>query len=233
MRLRLTILTLAACVAACENTVPLRSATADNDVAAAPAAPTLLGDAERGKTRSAELYCDACHGVNGNSETSVWPSLAGQNARYLVRQMELLRAGARPSPEMQPIAATLSDEDIADLAAHYAAQVPIAPQEAPDETAKAGEALYQKGDPARALPACASCHGASGEGNPATGDPAVRGQQPDYSILALEAYANRTRYAQAKMTGPENENLNIMYEVASKLTPAEIRSVAAYMRIMR
>lgn len=232
MRLKLTMITLAAYAAGCGGTSPIHSAAAGIDASAAPAVPSVAGDADRGRTRSAELYCDACHGVNGNSETPEWPSLAGQNAPYLVRQMQLLRTGARPSPEMQPIAATLSDEDIADLAAHYAAQVPST-YAIGDETAKAGESLYHEGDATRALPACASCHGPTGAGNAATGDPAVRGQQPGYSSMQLEAYAKRTRYGQAAQSEPDSESLKIMYDVAAKLTPEEIRSLATYMHTMR
>ena len=85
-------------------------------------APTLAGDAARGASRSAELYCEACHGENGNSESMRVPSLAGQKTVYMAEQLKLYRSGARVNAEMQPIAAPLSDADIVDLAAHYAAQ---------------------------------------------------------------------------------------------------------------
>ncbi len=236
MRFRLTIAAVVASIAGCEGTAPINySAAADNDAhapAKAASAPSaaVAGDAVRGKSRSEALYCDACHGANGNSETSEWPSLAGQSASYLVKQMELLRSGERPSLEMQPIASTLSDADIADLAAHYAAQTAATGAAASDE-AKVGEALYRDGDSARGIAACSSCHGPTGEGNATTGDPAVRGQQPGYSTAQLEAYAKRTRYASAADRG--NANLEIMHEVAAKLTPEEIRSLAAYLRTMQ
>jgi len=94
-------------------------ATMTPDVAA-----NLVGDGARGASRSAELYCAACHGVNGNSESRGIPSLAGQDAVYTAKQLHLYRSGARASAEMEPIAAPLSDADIADLAVYYAAQVP-------------------------------------------------------------------------------------------------------------
>jgi cytochrome c553 len=198
--------------------------------AAAPPATPVAGDAARGAARSAELYCDACHGLNGSSVTTEWPSLAGQNAAYLVNQMEMLRSGARPSPEMQPIAVALADADIADLAAHYAAQAQTTRGTANNET-EAGELLYRNGDRARAIRACSSCHGADGRGNSATGAPAVRGQQPGYSVRQLEAYASHARYA----PGPEaarGADLQTMYASAQKLTPEEIRSLAAYLHAM-
>jgi cytochrome c553 len=214
----ISLFVVAACVlAACVGSSPLHAAA---------------GDAARGKARSAELYCAACHGVNGNSETPEWPSLAGQNAVYLVRQLELLRAGARTSAEMQPIAATLTDPDIADLAAYYAEQAARTHPRNGDDL-KIGEALYRTGDPTRGIPACSSCHGQAGEGNAATGDPAVRAQQPVYSLRQLEAYAKRTRYASAiRVENKKNENLQTMYQVAGKLTPDEMSGVAAYLRVM-
>jgi cytochrome c553 len=129
---------------------------------------------------------------------------------------------------MQPIANTLSDADIADLSAHYAAQTAITNATLSDE-AKAGESLYRDGDSARGIPACSSCHGPTGEGNPATADPAVRGQQPGYSSRQLDAYANRTRYNSSEQG---TANLEIMYQVAQKLTPEQIRSLAAYLYAM-
>jgi len=197
--------------------------------AAAPTAALVVGDAARGRTRSGELYCDACHGANGNSETAEWPSLAGQNASYLARQLELLRSGERMSAEMQPIAATLSDSDIVDLAVHYSTQT-LRAHAAGTVESKAVESLYRDGDSARAIPACGSCHGPTGRGNPATGDPAVHGQQPGYSSQQLEAYAKRTRYPSA--SGPSEGNLKVMYEIAGKLTPEEILSLANYLHAM-
>ena len=210
-----------AVAAVCVGTSPLHAATA--------------GDAARGKTRSAELFCAACHGVNGNSETAEWPAIAGQNAPYLARQMELLRAGERTSSEMQPIAATLTDADIADLAAYFAEQTVKTYVESGEEL-KASEALYRNGDAARAIPACSSCHGPAGKGNAETGDPAVRAQQPGYSVRQLEAYAKRTRYSSARQASAQaqktNENLEVMYQAAGKLTAEEIRGLAAYLHAM-
>jgi len=195
---------------------------------AAPA-PTksAAGDAARGKTRSGELYCDACHGDNGNSENAEWPSLAGQNPAYIEKQLQLLRASGRLSPEMQPIAASLSDADIADLAAHYSAQT-VRVSTASTSESKDAESLYRNGDSARSISACSSCHGTDGRGNAATGDPSLRAQQPVYSSRQLEAYAKRTRYVSEQKTG----NLEIMYAISEKLTAEEISGLADYLHAM-
>ena len=78
----------------------------------------VAGDAARGETLAAT--CAACHGPNGISPNDLWPNLAGQKAGYLVAQMKAFRDGKRADPMMAPMAASLSDADIADLAAFYA-----------------------------------------------------------------------------------------------------------------
>ena len=77
----------------------------------------LAGDAAAGKTRSAA--CAGCHGANGISPSDIWPNLAGQKEGYLVAQLTAFRDGARKNPMMSPMAAPLSDADIANLAAYY------------------------------------------------------------------------------------------------------------------
>jgi cytochrome c553 len=84
----------------------------------AGSAGVIAGDAAAGKSKSAT--CAACHGANGISPNDIWPNLAGQKEGYLVAQMKAFRDGQRANPMMAPMAAPLSDADIADLAAYYA-----------------------------------------------------------------------------------------------------------------
>ena len=89
----------------------------------APAGPVqAAGDAEAGKAKA--VVCSACHGIDGNSVNPLWPNLAGQHAAYLAKQMRAFRSGERKDPVMAPMAAGLSDADIDDLAAFYAARKP-------------------------------------------------------------------------------------------------------------
>ena len=81
------------------------------------AAPAMAGDATAGKSKAA--ICAACHGPEGVSVNPMWPNLAGQQEMYLVKQMTDFREGKRNDPVMAPMAVSLSDEDIADLAAYY------------------------------------------------------------------------------------------------------------------
>lgn len=77
------------------------------------------GDIEAG-ARKAEP-CSACHGSSGISMNNLWPNLAGQKAGYLVKQMKAFRDGDRKDPIMTSFAQSLTDQDIEDLAAHFAA----------------------------------------------------------------------------------------------------------------
>lgn len=83
-------------------------------------ASAMAGDAAAGKTKSA--VCASCHGQAGVSSNPLWPNLAGQQEQYLAKQIKDFRDGARNNPMMSPMAAALNDDDIANLAAFYAAQ---------------------------------------------------------------------------------------------------------------
>ena len=80
-------------------------------------APSIAGDAAAGKAKSAT--CAGCHGADGISQNDLWPNLAGQKEGYLVAQLKAFRAGERQNPMMSPMAAPLSDDDIANLAAYF------------------------------------------------------------------------------------------------------------------
>jgi len=81
-------------------------------------APSIAGDPAAGKAKSAT--CAGCHGPEGISMNDLWPNLAGQKEGYLVAQLKAFKSGERTNPMMSPMAAPLSDEDIADLAAYFA-----------------------------------------------------------------------------------------------------------------
>ena len=80
------------------------------------------GDIEAGKAKSA--VCAACHGGNGISQIPMYPNLAGQKEQYLAIQMKAFRDKERNNMVMSPMAAGLSDDDIANLAAYYASLNP-------------------------------------------------------------------------------------------------------------
>jgi len=81
----------------------------------------IAADIEAGKAKAA-MVCAACHGALGVSVSDAIPNLAGQKSRYIELQLTALKAGTRKNPIMNAIAAQLSTEDIANVAAHFAAQ---------------------------------------------------------------------------------------------------------------
>jgi len=196
--------------------------------AAAPLFPFTHGKVADGATKTA--LCTGCHGPNGNSLSPDWPRLAGQSAVYIDEQLHLFRAGVRNNPVMMPLAATLSDQDIDDIAVYYEAQTPSG-LEADPGTWKNGEALYLAGDPEHGVPACVACHGPVGRGNLAAGYPALRAQQGAYVAKQLNDYAHGTRYNGNPATASRNGVM--MLGIARQLTPEQIRDVAAYVQGMR
>jgi len=80
----------------------------------------LAGDAAAGKSKAAS--CIGCHGMTGVSNNPLWPNLAGQHEDYLVKQLKDFKSGARKDPNMNALAAPLSDTDMADIAAFFSSQ---------------------------------------------------------------------------------------------------------------
>jgi|HubBroStandDraft_6_1064221.scaffolds.fasta_scaffold238800_2 cytochrome c553 len=227
---RLTILALVALCAA--PALSLAQAPAAAPAAAASpidSFPFTHGKVADGATKAA--VCTACHGANGNSVNPDWPRLAGQSAVYIAEQLRLFKSGARANPTMMPMATSLSDQDIADLAVYYQAQTPLG-LEADPSYWKAGEALYLRGDKSREIPACVACHGPAGRGNPAAGYPALRAQQSVYVVKQLNDYASGARYS-AGTPPPSDPNAVMMFTIAKRLSAQQIRDVASYVQGMR
>jgi cytochrome c553 len=181
-------------------------------LAALPAAAADLKRAEEivmGK-------CFICHGAEGESSSPVFPRLAGQHAAYLARQLADYKSGRRKSSAMQPMVDDLSSADFAALgqffetrAVHYH---PVDDQ----ELALMGRFIYLRGNPYSGVPACASCHGAGGQGTATL--PRLAGQHAQYTERQLKAFNQRER---------TNDNA-VMHAVASKLTELELKAVASY-----
>ena len=215
-----------------------QSAPAADAAAAAPAPaadaaeaafPFTSGKVADGATKAA--VCSACHGPAGNSSNPEWPRLAGQNAVYIAQQLRLFRSGVRANPVMQPLAASLSDQDISDLAVYFEAQTPQG-LEADPSYWQSGEQLYLRGDHAHDIPACVACHGPVGRGNLAAGYPALRAQQSVYVVKQLNDYAKGSRYTGSKPV-QATPNAVMMFTIAKQLTAEQIRDVASYVQGMR
>lgn len=191
------------------------------------AGSALAGDAAAGKGKT--MICSACHAADGNSLTPTFPKLAGQNERYLVKQMNDIRNGARPVPTMAGQLDAMSDEDIANIAAFYASQAAAGGQAEAGKIAL-GAKVYRGGVSETGVAACTACHGARGGGNAPAGFPALGGQHPEYIADQLRRF--RTG---AENTLEENPNgrtndgdARMMRDIALRMTDNEIDAVASF-----
>jgi cytochrome c553 len=144
----------------------------------------VAGDAAAGSQKHA-ASCASCHGAAGISPNDTWPNLAGQNPAYLVRILGAYKSGDQTDVMMSPIAKTLTDADVQNLAAYYASlSCKAAPGEPGKGNAATGKALAAKN--------CAACHGETGIGsNPAW--PNLAGQRTGYLVNVLKAFRGGLR----------------------------------------
>ncbi len=131
--------------------------------------------------------CAACHGEAGISQIENTPSLAGQPDQFTQWQLVYFRAGTRKHEEMVKIAAELSDADIRNLGAYFAALPPPVAQSAPDPA----PALTERGAKVAALKNCAQCHRDNYAGQQAIGR--LLGQRQDYLLKSLRDYKSGAR----------------------------------------
>ncbi|HET7395584.1 MAG TPA: c-type cytochrome [Gammaproteobacteria bacterium] len=174
---------------------------------------TAAGNAAAGQKKAATV-CAACHGADGNSASGQFPKLAGQNAGYIVRELERFKSGKRPNPIMSGMAMGLSDQDMQDVAAWFSSQQ-VRTGEAAPGLVKAGEALFRGGDASAQIPACAACHGPDGAGNAPMLIPALAGQHAEYVISQLQAFASGARKSPMMGTIADRLDANQMKAVAS------------------
>lgn len=180
---------------------------------------TAAGDAEAGAQKAGT--CAACHGMDGNSVNPQWPSLAGQNANYLVNTLQAFKDGTRSDMLMSAQAAALSEQDMADLAAHFEAQVPTRRTANPD-LARLGEKVYRGGNKETSVSACIACHGPTGQGNGPAAYPAISGQHAAYTAKQLNDYKSGARTSDG--------DARIMRNITERLSEDEIKAVSAYMQ---
>jgi cytochrome c553 len=187
----------------------------------------IKGDSAKGQEIVGKV-CAACHGPDGNSPLSVNPSLAGQHAEYIYRQLGNFKSqGGKPAERnnavMAGMAAPLSDDDMKNVAVFYSGQAPR-PRAARDpELVKQGQLIFRGGIAAKGLAACASCHSPNGAGLPAQ-FPRIAGQHAEYTAAQLKAFRVGER---------KNDPNSMMRTVASKLSDRDIAAVAEYIAGLR
>ncbi|MFP5381018.1 MAG: c-type cytochrome [Gammaproteobacteria bacterium] len=187
---------------------------------ASSAAP--LGNAKAAESIVTQV-CIACHGTDGNSTAAANPNLAGMNAEYLYKQLSEFKSGARKNAVMAGMVANLSDQDMKNLATHYSAQTPKPATAADQALALAGQKIYRGGVQGSGVPACASCHGAKGQGIPVQ-FPRLAGQHTDYVYAQLNAFRVGER---------NNDAARMMRTIAEKMTDADMKAVSAYIQGLR
>ncbi|MFM8338934.1 MAG: c-type cytochrome [Fluviibacter sp.] len=172
----------------------------------------------------AKTVCAACHGLDGNSAIPANPSLAGQHASYLVKQLKNFQASPDGKPAlrqnavMNGMAAPLSDADIKTLAQYFSKQT-LKPDVAKDDKlVTEGRKLWRAGDAKKGIPACAGCHGVAGGGMPAQ-YPSLAGQHPEYIVAQLQQFRDGVR---------ANDPEAMMRTIAAKMTDKQMSAVADY-----
>ena len=196
-----------------------------NSYAAELNIPNVLktGDASNGSSLVAT--CAACHGNDGNSVNTDWPSLAGQNQKYLYDQLVYFVNGERKNALMTaviPYLKTLSSDELFDIAAFYAeSSASVGQADSDVDLLALGESLYRAGDLSRGIPACTACHSLYGEGNIQAGFPKISGQQKGYLISTLKEYRSQSRNA--------GNYALVMQAASANLKDDDIEALANYM----
>jgi cytochrome c553 len=213
--------------------------TADNGSAGEPQPPLLtptrvawtratLGQIAAGNKENGAfiaMNCGACHGERGVSSVALFPTLAGMDAAVIYKQLDDYRSGKRLWGVMRAIAASLTAQDSADVAAYFSSRPGGLPPVAGEGPPKSGRSLRQAdpairlvfaGDPGRGIPPCAACHG---PGAHKLGAPPLEGQHAPYIERQLAAFAQGMR---------QNDINAQMRTIAVQLTQDEMHAVAVY-----
>lgn len=171
-----------------------------------------------GGDTGARNACHTCHGLSGEGNAAGAPRLAGMPYGYLRKQMEDYADGRRRHPAMEEIARGLDHSERQAVVRWYADREP--PQYVSNDGPATGDAaqLWLAGDPERGLPACAVCHGRSGEGVGA-GNPPLHSQPPAYLAQQLSMWRTGKR---------QNDASKVMLEVSQLLTDRETSDLAVY-----
>lgn len=202
----------------------------------------LSADIKAGEEK-ANSICMACHGINGVSQNSIWPNLAGQGRKYIIKQLKDYRSGARKSYTMQPQAMILTEEEIENVALFYSSQktpegVAKGVGEEPEKLLALAENLYKGGDLSREIPACSACHNPNGAGIEPAMFPSLSAQHSDYTRTQLLNFKNSAEVLnQASDAQPldddhqrANDPNEMMRDVVKKLTPKEIEALSLYLQ---
>jgi cytochrome c553 len=176
------------------------------------------GDPVAGDEKAA--LCKGCHGEVGNSTETLIPKLAGQYGKYIAKQVRNYQAGVRTHQIMGAVAATVSDEDLADISAYFASR-PVMAGDGSGSDNTLGKNLFLYGDMSRMLVACVQCHGINGKGKTPDNSafPILGGQHKDY------LYGQLVNFRMGDRSNSPGGVMNIMVQ---RLSDAELNALAEY-----
>lgn len=174
--------------------------------------------------------CFTCHGLEGVGDgTGAFPRLAGQAPYYLYKQLIDYASGARSNDIMASIARELTEQQMRDVAAYYGTSTAsyFPPPKVAPVVLERGRHIAEKGlekeRPEQSVQACVFCHGPKGAGNPPS-IPYLAGQYAPYIELQMQLWKQNIR---------QNDPLNVMKNIANRLSAADIRAVALYFETIR
>jgi cytochrome c553 len=173
------------------------------------------------KGQATAATCMACHTADGTRGLSANPILQGQHPEYLVKQLTEFKAGKRKNAIMQGFAATLSEEDMKNVAAFYASKPALQGVSKNKDTVTLGEQIYRGGIMAKQVPACAGCHSPNGAGIPAQ-YPRLGSQHFEYTESQLTAFRSGLRANSAQMMA-----------ISARLSDTELKAVSDYIAGLR
>ena len=190
----------------------------------AEAAPPFKGDMEKGRQVASQV-CLVCHGLDGNGTEPTnpeFPKIAGKQAAYLLKQLNDLKSGKRKSDIMSGIVAGLTPDDMANLAAYFAAQKNKPNQIRNPELIELGKKFYNEGNPDAGVPACYGCHLPDASGSDKY--PHLAGQHAAYTYQQLKRFSSGER---------ENDKGLVMQSLAMRMSEAEMKAVSEYIMSLK
>lgn len=174
------------------------------------------GDPATGKSLS--IICIGCHGLDGNSSNPAYPKLAGQMENYLIKQLNDFKTGARKEEHMTSMVEAIAVEDIPHIAAYFSSQKRTYSIDAKTINTQ-GKEIFHAGIKTKNIPACASCHGPKGMGDPIAKVPSLAGQHAEYITKSLKDFRSSERNNDLKMT---------MRHIASRISDKEIDALSSF-----
>lgn len=189
----------------------------------------IVGDSVAGKNKS--MTCMACHQADGNSTDPQYPKIAGQHESYMAKQLMEFKSGVRQNAIMLGMAGALSPQDMHDLGAYFAEQTTSEGSASADANIELAKKIYYAGDEKRNLPACTSCHGPNGKGNPDAKFPSLAGQHAQYTLSQLTKFYNGAKdSSQNSEDIRKNDDGRLMRNVAILLTNEEMEALAQFLQ---